>query len=424
MGCEDEETCRHGCLPVLTSRKPRGRHPHHRLTAVGVRNMRKPGRYADGNGLYLFVDRAGAKRWVLRTLIHGKRCDLGLGSVDLVPLTDARSEAARLRRRAREGGDPLAERRRGHGHVATFTEAASEYHATHSTIFRNKKHAAQWLSSLAMYAFPVIGNRPVQTVTSSDVLRVLTPIWAVKAETASRVRQRLDVVFRWAKASGYYMGDNPVDGVKDVLKKVPREVRHHAALPYGELPSFLEALRAATDVNEVTKLALELLILTASRTSELRLAEWPEIDRVTCIWTRPAQHMKWKRTHRVPLSPRCLEILDRAAELSDGGPYIFPGRKPQTPLSDMALLQVVRRLEKTAGVPHCVPHGFRSTFRDWAAERRFDRDAAEAALAHKIKDKTEAAYFRSDLLEERRKLMAAWEAFATGRLADVVPLRA
>jgi integrase len=385
-----------------------------------IRNVKRPGRYADGNGLYLFVDDAGAKRWVLRTVVSGTRRDIGLGSVRLVTLVEAREEATRLRRVARSGGDPLAERRRERVTVPTFSEAAKKVHATHSTTFRNPKHKAQWLASLQTNIFPVFGDRPVNVIDSGEVLRALTPIWTSKPETARRLKQRIKVVFDWARASGFRTGDNPVEGITKVLPRSRQIASHHAALPYAHVSAFLETLRASA-AGDSPKIAFEFLILTATRTSEVVGARWEEIDRAAKMWTIPATRIKAGREHRVPLSPRCLELLDRAEILADGSPYVFPGRSAKKPLSNMAFLMMLRRLNRD----DITAHGFRSAFRDWAAERtNVPRTVCEAALAHVIKDKAEAAYFRSDLFELRRSLMDTWASFATAKPADVVLLRA
>lgn len=215
-----------------TPHKPRGKHPDRRLTAVTVRNAKTPGRHADGNGLYLLVDDSGSKRWLLRTVVGGKRRDIGLGSARLVSLADAREEATRLRKSARAGGDPLIERRRERRPVPTFKEAAIQVHKSHAASFRSDKHAAQWLASLEADIFPVFGERPVNAIDSGDVLKALSPIWTTKSETARRLKQRIRVVFDWAKASGHRSGDNPVDGVTKVLPRVRKAQTHHAALPY------------------------------------------------------------------------------------------------------------------------------------------------------------------------------------------------
>ena len=400
-------------------RKPRGRHPQSRLTTLRVRSIKTPGRHADGNGLYLAVDPSGAKRWVQRIVIAGKRCDLGLGSAELKGLAEAREEAMLLRGRARKGIDVLAERQTLRLAVPTFEEAARQVHEQHGASFKNDKHRAQWLASLEADAFPVFGSRRVDAVGSADVLKALSPIWTTKPETARRLKQRIRVVFDWAKASGFRSGDNPTDGVAKVLPKQPTEQKHHPALPYQAVSKFLTMLRKA-DARESVRLAFEFLILTATRTSEVLRATWDEIDLDAKTWTIPAARMKTGREHRVPLARRAVDILKRAKALRDGGPYVFPGR-PKAPLSNMAFLMLLRRVKRD----DITAHGFRSSFRDWSAERTNEpRAVCEAALAHTVRDKAEAAYNRTDLFERRRKLMDSWAAFATSKSADVVAMRA
>jgi integrase len=399
--------------------KPKGHHPERALTAVRVRSLTRSGRYADGNGLYLIVDPSGAKRWMLRTLVRGRRRDLGLGGLNLVPLAEAREQALQYRRIARAGGDPFAERRKAQMIIPTFGEAARIVHAEHKSAWKNAKHAAQWLNTLSEYAFPIIGDMRVDHVGTPEILRTLSPIWLMKAETARRLKQRIRTVLDWAKASGYRSGENPVDGVSKGLPRQPDRKRHHAALPYTEIPSFLGALQA-NNVGENVKLAFEFLLLTAARTSEVVRAKWQEIDFDRAIWTVPAERMKAGRQHRVPLAPRCLEVLTRAHELAAGSDFLFPGRSGIKPMSNMVFLMTLRRMNLAV-----TAHGFRSAFRDWAAERtNFPREVCEMALAHTIKDKAEAAYRRGDLLERRRDLMATWSAFVSSTSADVVPLRA
>ncbi len=388
--------------------KPRGRHPHQRLTAVAVRR-KKPGKYADGNGLYLVVDDSGARRWILRTVVKGKRRDIGLGSVALVGLAEARDEAARLRRIARAGGDPVVDRHRRRRQVPTFAETARQVHELHTKTLRNARHRATWLSSLQADIFPVFGDRPIDQVDTADVLKALSPIWTTKAETARRIKQRVRTVLDWAKASGYREGDNPAEAVTRALPKQQTKVRHLPALAYADVPAFLEALRAADAAPAVT-LAFEFLVLTAARTSEVLGAQWTEIDQQVATWTVPAERIKAGREHRVPLAPAALAVLKQATTVADGGPFVFPGRRQGKPLSNMALLMMLRRLERT----DITAHGFRSSFRDWAAERtNIPRAVCEAALAHVVSDKVEAAYLRSDLFDLRRSLMQSWAVFVT-----------
>lgn len=396
--------------------KRKGQHPHRALSAVRVNSIKAPGRYADGNGLYLLVDPSGAKRWILRTVVRGRgRTDIGLGGLSLTSLAEARDKAATLRKVARAGNDPILERRRAVA-APTFEEAARKVHAEHAATWKNEKHADQWINTLEEYAFPILGSRPVNLIDTPDVLKVLAAIWLTKPETARRVRQRINVVLDWAKAAGHRTGDNPVAGVAKALPKQANGVTHHAATLYAEVPAFITKLRAC-DAQEPVRLAFEFLILTATRTSEVLAATWAEINGET--WTIPAARMKAKREHRVPLSPRCLAILKRAKELGGDG-FIFPGRTKGKPLSNMAFLMTLRRL----GVD-TTAHGFRSSFRDWTAERtNFPRDVCEMALAHTVQDKTEAAYRRGDLFDKRRELMASWAAYATAKRGEVVQIRA
>src|SRR5262245_22345543 len=343
-------------------RKRKGKHPEKVLSATLVRSLVKPGRYIDGNGLYLEVDASGAKRWVLRTVIKGKRCDIGLGGLTVVSLAKAREEAAKMRQLARSGGDPLQERRKERQTIPTFEDAARQFHENHSKSFRNTKHSNQWIDSLDTYAFPTLGARRVDQIESADVLKVLTPIWLTIPETARRIRQRMKAVFDWAKASGFRSGDNPVDGISKVLPKHNTTQKHFAALPHGQVPSFIQRLREYEGVS--TRLAFEFLILTAARRGEVLKAKWNEVDFEADTWTVPGDRMKAKREHLVPLSPRCLELLTAAKEFADGSEFVFPGLKAKKPLSNMALNMALRHMKQT----NCTPHGFRSSFRDWAEE--------------------------------------------------------
>jgi integrase len=402
---------------VRSGGKRRGRHPANELTDLRVRNAKKPGRYPDGGGLYLIVDRSGAKRWLLRTVALGKRCDIGLGGLDLYSLRDARDKARELRRLAREGGDPLAARRLERGGALTFEQAARQIHGNRQDGWRNKKHRAQWLATLVTYAFPVIGSKRIDRIATPDVLMVLSPIWSSRPETARRVRQRIRAVLDWATAAGLRHGENPVEGVNKGLPVQQDRPQHHAAMLPTDVPGFVQDLHGAT-AKAAAKLASEFLVLTVCRTGEVLGAKWPEFDLENKLWTIPAERMKGKRPHRVPLPARALAILEEAKHLSDGTGYVFPGRRRGDPLSQMALLQLMRRMGRAE-----VPHGFRSTFRDWAAEKTpFPREVAEAALAHTVRNKVEAAYLRTDHLERRRDLMEAWAAWCVPAGGNVVNL--
>ena len=387
-------------LLTKTKPKPKGRHPQKALSASFLRSA-PPGRHADGNGLYLFVQPTGTRSWIQRLVIRGRRRELGLGSLALVPLAEAREKALANRKLAREGGDPLAERRRTEG-IPTFAEAATRVLEQKRPGWRNRKHAQEWLSSLRRVAFPRIGKVPVSEVTSADVLEILTPIWHRKAETARRVRLRLRAVLEWAVAMEYRI-DNPCDRIGPVLGTQQSVVQHMRALPHREVAAAIGTVRGSTAL-EAAKLAFEFLVLTAARWSEVRWAEWEEIDRSGRVWTVPARRMKANRQHRVPLCGRALEILEAAQALGErAGPLVFTGGQGK-PLDDKQL----RCLLHEQGIA-AVPHGFRSTFRDWASEETdHPREVIEAALAHVVRNRVEAAYARSDLFERRRVLMDDW----------------
>ena len=389
------------------------------LTARFIATVTEPGRYGDGrggHGLRLVVTPNGARCWIQRLVIHGKRCQLGLGGYPLVTLAEARNKAFENRKLARAGGDPLALKRRVH--VPTFAGAAARVHEIHGPGWRNARHAATWLSSLREYAFPRFGERPVSDVSAQDVMAVLLPIWHSKPETAKRIRQRIGTVMKWAIAEGHRL-DNPAGEI--LTAALPRHnggPRHHRALPYGEVAGALAAVRAS-GAGMSTRLAFEFLVLTAARSGEVRLATWDEIDVEARVWTVPGERMKAGREHRVPLCARALAILDEARILRDATGLVFPGTR-RGPLSDMTLSKLLRDLGIDA-----VPHGFRSSFRDWAGESTsFPREVCETALAHVNPNKVEAAYARSDLFEKRRELMTAWARFLNPAPADVVSLDA
>lgn len=390
--------------------KSKGKHQEKRLTAIQVRSLKTPDRYSDGNGLYLVVEPTGNKHWVLRTMVQGKRSDIGLGGLSTVSLAEAREDAYAKRKVARAGGNPIADRSAERRIIPTFAEAGRIVHTEHSPTWKNKKHAEQWLNTMTQYAFPAIGDVRVDKIDTPAVLRALSPIWLTKPETARRVRQRIGTVLDWAKAAGFRSGDNPVDGVAKGLPKQTDTDQHHKALPYAEVPSFIVSLRSF-DAAEPVRMAFELLILTATRTSEILRATWSEVDDKNLVWIIPPERMKAKREHRIPLTPRCIEILKRARTLSGESTFIFPGRTVEKPLSNMAFLMVLRRMEINV-----TAHGFRSSFRDWASEQTsFPQSVCQMALAHSIKDKVEAAYRRGDLFEKRRKLMQEWTTYCNSQ---------
>lgn len=388
--------------------------------------LSEPGRYADGHGLYLLIGPSGAKSWMLRVKVkHGKREDVGLGGVHDVTLEKAREAARQWRAEAKAGRSPVAVKRaqneqaKAKKQVPTFEQAARDCHALQSHTFRNDKHRKQWIASLSSI-FTAFGAKPVDEVRSSDVINALESRWLSKPETARRTLRRVRAVFEWARAKQFCVGDNPTKALEKIFPKQSKNLKHHAALPYGELPAFIQSLRKS-DAGVAVRLAFEFLILTGARTSEVLNAPWSEFDTKAARWTIPGDRMKAGVEHRVPLSPRCLEILKKAKTISEGGTFVFPGGRRGRPLSNMAFLMALRRMDRK----NITAHGFRSTFRDWVEERTHTpRAVAEAALAHSNKDKVEAAYRRSDLFEKRRDLMAAWERFATTKPAKVMRIRA
>lgn len=388
------------------------------LTAVAVRQLTTPGRYSDGNGLYLVVDPSGARRWLLRIVVQGRRRDIGLGSAWLVPLATAREAAIEMRRLARIGGDPVAERRRRRAVATTFKVAARTVHAETVASWKNARHAASWLTTLETYAFPIIGDRPVDQIEPADILRVLSPIWLTKSETARRVRQRMHTVFDWARIAAGLRGSNPVDGVERGLPKQVDRGEHYAAMSYRDIPAFMAQLRQRS-VGNPPLLAFEFLILTASRTNEVLLASWDEIDFGGATWTIPAVRMKGNEMHIVPLSKRALTVLSQMKAGAGVQGLVFPGQRPGRPLSNMVFLMTLRRMGLAV-----TAHGFRSTFRDWAAEETdFPNFVVEKALAHAIENKVEAAYRRGDLIKKRRELMDAWSVYCAGDTSKLEPER-
>jgi integrase len=345
---------------------------------------------------------------VLRYRFQGRDREMGLGG-EYVSLKEARHSAAQARRQIREGLDPIEERRkaRGKSSAPTFAKCAKQFINDNQVAWGSAKHRAQWRNTLGSYVFPVLGDKPVDTIDVDDVLRVLTPLWTLRPETASRVRGRIERVLDWARARGLRHGENParwrghLDNLLPKRSKV-RAVRHFAALPWRGVPAFMTALRAREGVAER---ALEFAVLTAARSGEVRGMRWDEVD--GDVWAIPAERIKAKQEHRVPLSPRALVILDELPRF-DGAELVFPGMRPGRPLNDMTLGAVLKRM----GHSDLTVHGFRSTFRDWSAEStNFTREVCEQALAHTLVDKTEAAYRRGDLLEKRRRLMNAWAVY-------------
>ena len=386
--------------------KPTGSHREKRLTAATVRSYSEPGFYGDGHGLYLKVVSKDSKRWVQRIVIHGKRRDIGLGNASLVSLAEAREMALQHRKAARAGEDPLASKKRSTG-LMRFDEVARRYHASAAPTWRNEKHSKQWISTLEKHAFPVFGSKRIDQVDAADVGNALDPIWTAQPETAKRVKQRIGLVLKFAMSRGW-RADNPAAVASLGLAKHDRsKVKHRLALPYDQVGAAVRTIRGS-QAGIITKLAFEFLILTATRSGETLKATWSEIDEGKRLWTISADRMKAKKEHRIPLTRRCMAILRVAKALkSEDSDLVFPGTKAGKPLSDMTLSKLTKELGIAA-----VPHGFRSSFRDWAGEvTHHAREVLEAALAHAIKDKAEAAYARSDLFDKRRSLMYDWSVY-------------
>lgn len=393
-----------------------------RLNALAIANANREGNLHDGGGLYLRVRADGSKSWAFRYSMAGRKHWMSLGPLRDVSLSEAREQARQLRNQVRDGYDPLAMRRERQS-LATkqagrsFDVVAAEYIEAHASEWKNAKHRAQWASTLATYASPIIGKRPVAEIGLLDIRRVLDPIWTEKPETASRLRGRIEAVLAYATVHGWRSGDNPArwQGFLDQIyapKTAVRAVQHHPALPWREIPAFMAELR---DRDAVSARCLEFLVLTATRSGEVRGARWDEIDLAAALWVVPASRMKMKKEHRIPLAPRAVEII-RAMDARSRrrGGLIFPGQSSGNPMSATALSKALATLR-----PGCTAHGMRSAFRSWAAETTsFPREICEVALAHVNKDRTEAAYQHGDLLAKRRQLMDAWSEYCAGQTEE------
>ena len=390
-----------------------------KLTAVSVKAASKPGRLGDGGTLYLNIARGGTKSWVQRIAIDGRRHDIGLGGWPVVSLASARRRAAENRSAVADGRNPLAEKCRST--VPTFRKAATRTLETLKPRWRNRKHSVSWMQTLERHAMPRLGHMSVDRIGREDVLAVLTPIWGTRPETARRVRQRIRSTLRWCWAHGYVEQNVAGEAIDGALPKMPAIKSHFRALPYRDVSSALTTVEASK-ASWAAKLCLRFLILTAARSGEARGARWDEIDFEAREWRIPGGRMKAGAEHRVPLSGAAMAVLERARELDDGFGLIFPSslRKGKE-MSDMTLTKVLR---STGLADRATVHGFRSSFRDWAAEcTNAPHAVMELALAHTIGDSVEQAYARSDLLEKRRRLMEQWAAFITGsNTRKVAPL--
>ena len=379
------------------------------LTATAVKAAKAPGRYGDGDGLFLLVGKRGGKSWMVRVQKDGRRRDIGLGSASKVPLKLARERAGEVREQIEAGIDPVAERQKAAG-IPTFKAAAKLVHAEHEASWKNAKHTAQWLSTLENYAFPAFGDRSIAQVDAAAVRDALAAIWLEKPETARRLRQRIRTVIDWAVAKGYRDTSLAMPVIDKALPKQRVKVQHHKAVPYAEMSDFMRDLRQSESMG---RLALEAVILTAARSGEVRLATWGEMDLGNATWTIPAERMKAGREHVVPLSGAAVSLFKRMRRHRRGtgeAALVFPGMRRGKPLSDMTLTKAMRDM----GRPE-TPHGFRSTFRDWVAEQTsWPADLAEAALAHVVSDRTVAAYQRGSMLDKRRELMGAWAEYCEG----------
>ena len=401
------------------------------LSPLQVKRLTKPGLHAIGGiaGLQLQIKPTGAKSWILRAQIGSKRRDIGLGGYPEVTLASARDRAREAKDQIRQGIDPVEARKAARqaliadqARQLTFSEAAAQCHAKKTPEFRNRKHASDWINSITRYAEPVIGQIPIAQIEVAHLVKVLEPIWTIKTETATRVRQRIESVLAWATVSGYRSGENPAlwkGNLEHILPK-PSRIRkrtHFPALPWHEIGSFMIELRKREGM---AARALEFLILTATRSGEVRFATWDEVCLVSNVWTIPAERMKAGKAHRIPLSEEAIELL-RCLQRFEGSSYLFPSPKGGV-LSDMSISSVCRRMKVNA-----VPHGFRSTFKDWArSSTSYADEVSELALAHVSSDATRAAYARDELLPKRQRLMADWGRFCAlvGNESEVVPIRA
>ena len=386
-----------------------------KITTKFVENVTEAGKYYDLHGLFLHVRPSGAKKWLQRYTFNGRRREIGLGSAKIVSVATARKKAYQNLVIVSEGKDPIEDNKQDKM-IPKFEEAARTVYEANRPTWRNAKHAAQFITTLETYAFPVIGNMPVKDINSTHVLQILSPIWVTKSETARRIRQRLSTVFKWCVAKQWRV-DDPADiAIAQALPSQKKKVTHRKSISYNEVADFLDTVsKSSAGLN--TKLGIEFLILTATRSGEVRNARWDEVD--GSLWTIPAERMKAEVAHRIPLPSRCMEILASAKEISQGSGYIFEGTKPNKPLSENTFNKLMKELGLDVHA-----HGFRTSFRTWTQEKtNYPREIAEAALAHSLSDKAEAAYARSDLLEKRAEMMEAWAQFLSASGSDVIQIR-
>lgn len=400
-----------------------------RLSALKINKLNTAGYFVDGGGLVLQISKTGSKSWLFKFDYQGKRHEMGLGSLATVNLKDAREKARLCRLKLLDGINPLLEKKQAFRSIAqqsarmlTFEECANSYIKAHESSWKNPKHLQQWENTIKTYANPVIGKLNASDIDTSHIRKILDSIWKTKTETAVRLRGRIETILDWAKVAGYRDGENPArwNGHLDQMLPAPnkiKKVKHLPSLPWTEISNFMNTIRE--DKVQASK-AVALAILTATRSNEIRFAKWSEFDLEQSIWIIPAERMKAGKEHRIPLSKQVIALLNT---LDKEGEFIFKGRKEGTPISDMTLTAVIRRMDqaiKDSGGAGLVDangetitmHGFRSTFRDWCAESsEFPREVAEHALAHKLPDKIEQAYQRGDMLQKRALLMQSWADF-------------
>ena len=385
-----------------------------KLTAKFVENVSEAGKYYDQHGLFLHVRPSGAKKWLQRYTFQGRRREIGLGSAKIVPVAIARRKAHQNLVLVSEGIDPIEDKKQD-SVIPKFEAAARKVYEDNRPTWRNAKHAAQFITTLETYAFPVIGSMSVKEINSSHILRILSPIWVTKAETAKRVRQRLSTVFKYCVAQ-QWRTDDPADiAIVKALPYLKKKVQHRKSISYNDVSDFIETV-SKSSAGLSTKLGLEFLILTATRSGEVRNARWNEIN--GSLWIIPEGRMKAGIEHRVPLSNRCMEILEEAQNINQGSDYIFEGTKPDKPLSENTFNKLMKELGLDVHA-----HGFRTSFRTWSQEKtNYPREIAEAALAHSLRDKAEAAYARSDLLEKRAEMMEAWANFISTPKDNIISI--
>jgi len=387
-----------------------------KLTAKFVENVNEAGKYYDQHGLFLHVRPSGAKKWLQRYTFQGRRREIGLGSATIVSVATARRNAHQNLVLVSEGIDPIEDKKQD-SIIPKFEVAARKVYEDNRPTWRNAKHAAQFITTLETYAFPVIGSMSVKEINSSHILRILSPIWVTKAETAKRVRQRLSTVFKYCVAQQWRTDDPANIAIVEALPNPKRKVQHRKSISYNDVSGFIETV-SQSSAGLSTKLGLEFLILTATRSGEVRKARWDEVN--GSLWTIPAERMKAGVAHRIPLPSRCIEILAEAKTINQGSGFIFEGTKPNKPLSENTFNKLIKELGLEVHA-----HGFRTSFRTWTQEKtNYPREIAEAALAHSLRDKAEAAYARSDLLEKRAEMMEAWAQFISADASEVINIRA